>query len=132
MSMSDPIADMLTRIRNAILREHASVSIPFSKIKENISRVLKEEGFVGDYSIEDARVGQSLTIQLKYDSRGTSVIRKIDRVSKPGLRIHKGVDELKPLMNGQGIFIVSTSHGVLSDNGCRKMKVGGEILCSVY
>ena len=80
MSMSDPIADMLTRIRNAILREHRSVSVPFSSIKENISRVLKEEGFVGDYKVEDARVGQNLTIQLKYDSKGTSVIRKIDRV----------------------------------------------------
>ncbi|OGG93685.1 MAG: 30S ribosomal protein S8 [Candidatus Lambdaproteobacteria bacterium RIFOXYD12_FULL_49_8] len=132
MSMSDPIADMLTRIRNAILREHRSVSVPFSSIKENISRVLKEEGFVGDYKVEDARVGQNLTIQLKYDSKGTSVIRKIDRVSKPGLRIHKGVDELKPLMNGQGIYIISTSHGVLSDNACRKAKVGGEVLCAVY
>ncbi|MDT8446231.1 MAG: 30S ribosomal protein S8 [bacterium] len=132
MSMSDPIADMLTRIRNAILREHRAVSIPFSKIKESIAQVLKEEGFVLDYSIEDAPVGKNLTVALKYDNKGDSVIRKIDRISKPGLRIHKGVDELKPLMNGQGIFIVSTSRGVLSDNLCRKQQVGGEVLCAVY
>lgn len=132
MSMSDPIADMLTRIRNAILREHRAVSIPFSRMKESIAQVLKEEGFVIDYSVEDAQVGKNLTVTLKYDNKGTSVIRKIDRVSKPGLRIHKGVEDLKPLMNGQGIFIVSTSRGVLSDNLCRKQRVGGEVLCAVY
>lgn len=132
MSMSDPIADMLTRIRNAILREHRSVSIPFSNIKENISKVLKEEGFVSGYDVEDARVGKTLTVQLKYDASGDSIIRKIDRVSKPGLRIHKGFEEIKPLMNGQGIFIISTSHGVLSDSACRRTKVGGEVLCAVY
>jgi len=130
--MSDPIADMLTRIRNAILREHRSVSIPFSNIKENISKVLKEEGFVSGYDVEDARVGKTLTVQLKYDASGDSIIRKIDRVSKPGLRIHKGFEEIKPLMNGQGIFIISTSHGVLSDSACRRTKVGGEVLCAVY
>ena len=132
MSMSDPIADMLTRIRNAILREHRSVAIPFSNMKENIAKVLKDEGFVNSLAVEDARVGRTLTLQLKYDANGDSVIRKIDRVSKPGLRIHKGVEELKPLMNGQGIYIVSTSHGVKSDSACRRSKVGGEVLCAVY
>jgi small subunit ribosomal protein S8 len=130
--MSDPIADMLTRIRNAILREHRMVTIPFSTIKENIAKVLKDEGFVDSYGVEDAKVGKSLTLQLKYDAKGGSVIRKIDRVSKPGLRIHKGVEDIKPLMNGQGIYIVSTSHGVLSDSACRRSKVGGEVLCAVY
>jgi len=130
--MSDPIADMLTRIRNAILREHRSVSMPFSNIKENIAKVLKEEGFVSSFSVEDARVGKTLELQLKYASTGDSIIRKINRVSKPGLRIHKKVEELKPLLNGQGIFIVSTSHGVLSDSACRRSKVGGEVLCAVY
>lgn len=132
MTMSDPIADMLTRIRNAILREHRSVSMPFSNIKENIAKVLKEEGFVSSFSVEDARVGKTLELQLKYASTGDSIIRKINRVSKPGLRIHKKVEELKPLLNGQGIFIVSTSHGVLSDSACRRSKVGGEVLCAVY
>ncbi|OGG99381.1 MAG: 30S ribosomal protein S8 [Candidatus Lambdaproteobacteria bacterium RIFOXYD1_FULL_56_27] len=132
MTMSDPIADMLTRIRNAVLREHRTVSIPFSTIKENISRVLKEEGFVEGYVVEEAKVGKNLTISLKYDPKGGSVIRKIDRVSKPGLRVHRKVEEMKPLMNGQGIFIVSTSQGVLSDNGCRRSRVGGEVLCAVY
>ena len=132
MTMSDPIADMLTRIRNGILREHRTVSMPFSKMKENISKVLKDEGFVESYGVEDAKVGQSLTLKLKYDVKGSSVIRKIDRVSKPGLRVHKGVDQIKPLMNGQGIYIVSTSHGVLSDGACRRSKVGGEVLCAVY
>ena len=132
MSMSDPIADMLTRIRNAILRKHASVSIPSSKMKESISKVLKDEGFVHNYTVENEGLEKSLNIQLKYDSKGLPVIRKIDRESKPGLRIHKGFREISPLLNGQGIYIVSTSKGVVSDGQCRKDQVGGEILCSVY
>lgn len=132
MSMSDPIADMLTRIRNALLREHKSVNIPSSKIKENITKVLKKEGFINDYSVKPARIGEEIEISLKYDSKRESIIRKIERISKPGLRIFKGADELKPLLGGQGIFIVSTSHGVLSDAECRAKHVGGEVICSVY
>ena len=132
MSMSDPIADMLTRIRNAILREHKSVCIPSSKIKENITKVLKSEGFIIDYSVKPARIGEEIEISLKYDSKRESIIRKIDRISKPGLRIFKGADEMKPLLGGQGVFIVSTSYGVMSDAQCRSKHIGGEILCSVY
>ncbi|MDX2471561.1 MAG: 30S ribosomal protein S8 [SAR324 cluster bacterium] len=132
MSMSDPIADMLTRIRNSILRDHQSVKIPSSKIKENIAQVLKTEGFVEDYTVEELELGKLLTINLKYDREGDNAIRKINRVSKPGLRIHKGFKEIDPVLNGQGISIVSTSQGVLSDATCRKNKVGGEILCEVW
>lgn len=132
MSMSDPIADMLTRIRNAILRQHKTVVIPSSKIKESISKVLKDEGFVEDYQLEDARLGKNLSITLKYDKSGECVIRKINRVSKPGLRVTKGFREIPSVLNGQGIYIVSTSKGVVSDTTCRKEKVGGEILCEVW
>lgn len=132
MSMSDPIADMLTRIRNSILRDHKSVKIPSSKMKENIANVLKTEGFVEDYSVEELELGKLLTINLKYDREGDNAIRKINRVSKPGLRIHKGFKEIDPVLNGQGISIVSTSQGVLSDTTCRKNKVGGEVLCEVW
>ena len=132
MSMSDPIADMLTRIRNAILRQHESVLIPSSKIKENVSKVLKAEGFVSDYEVVEAEKGNNLKITLSYDQKGDSVIRKINRVSKPGLRVMKGFRDIKPVLNGQGIYIVSTSKGVVTDTACRKAKVGGEILCEVW
>ena len=132
MSMSDPIADMLTRIRNAILREHASVTIPSSKIKHNIAKVLKSEGFITDFEITSARIGEEIKVILKYDSKREPVIRKIERVSKPGLRIFKSAAEIKPVLGGQGIYVVSTSKGVLSDVQCRAMNVGGEIVCSVY
>jgi len=131
MSMSDPIADMLTRIRNAILREHEQVIIPGSKMKENIAKVLKTEGFIDNYEIKAAPVGIDLVIFLKYTSKGEPLIRNIQRVSKPGLRIFKGFKSLKPLLNGQGIYIVSTSKGVMSDGQCKKEKVGGELICAV-
>jgi small subunit ribosomal protein S8 len=129
--MSDPIADMLTRIRNAILREHKQVTIPSSKIKENIAKVLAAEGFINDYNVQAAGVGNELVIQLRYDSKGEPVIRSVQRVSKPGLRIFKGAKEIKPLLNGQGIYIISTSNGVMSDAQCRQEMVGGEVMCAV-
>ncbi len=131
MSMSDPIADMLTRMRNAILREHEQVTIPSSTIKENIAKVLKTEGFINDYVVQGARVGQELVVSLKYTSKKEPIIRNIQRVSKPGLRIFKGFKSLTPLLNGQGIYIVSTSRGVMSDAQCKKEKIGGEIICAV-
>lgn len=132
MSMSDPIADMLTRLRNGIMRRHTTVAIPGSKIKENIASVLLKEGFIDKFETLSATVGEEIVLHLKYSQDGDSVIRKIDRVSKPGLRVYKGYKELKPVLNGQGIFIISTSSGVRSDNDCRKNKLGGEVLCSVY
>ena len=132
MSMSDPIADMLTRIRNSILREHKSVTLPSSLIKQSIAEVLKKEGFIENFHVHDEKVGSSLEIILKYDSKGDSIIRKINKISKPGLRVFKGCDDLKPILNGQGIYILTTSKGVLSDVECRTRNIGGEILCEVY
>jgi|SRR3989339_798633 len=132
MSMSDPIADMLTRIRNAILRKHDAVEVPASIIKESLAKVLLQEGFVAGVQTEPAAVGSSLKIQLKYDAKGNSVIREIKRVSRPGLRVHKGCNELHPSLGGQGIFILSTSKGVLSDGECKKQNIGGEVLCEVF
>jgi len=129
--MSDPIADMLTRIRNALLRERKDVTIPSSKMKEAIAKVLVAEGFIKDYEVKTADVGFALVIQLKYDSRGGSIIRSIERISKPGLRIFKGFAEIKPLLSGQGIYVVSTSKGVMSDAQCRQQMIGGELLCAV-
>ncbi len=131
MSMSDPIADMLTRVRNAILREHKEVVIPSSKIKENVAKVLAAEGFIVDYAVQPAEIGIELVIKLKYDSQGESIIRSIQRVSKPGLRVFKGSKDIKPLLNGQGIYVVSTSRGVMSDAQCRQHMVGGEVICAV-
>ncbi len=131
MSMSDPIADMLTRIRNAILREHKQVTMPSSKIKENIAKVLVSEGFINDYNVQAACVGNELVIQLRYDTKGEPVIRTVKRISKPGLRIFKGAKEIRPLLNGQGIYIISTSSGVMSDAQCRQEMVGGEVICAV-
>lgn len=129
--MSDPIADMLTRVRNAILREHKEVTIPSSKIKERVAKVLAAEGFIVDYETQSAEIGFELVIKLKYDSKGESIIRSIQRVSKPGLRIFKGFKEIKPLLNGQGIYVVSTSKGVMSDAQCRQQMIGGEVICAV-
>jgi len=131
MSMSDPIADMLTRVRNALLREHEEVRMPFSKFKLGIAKVLLQEGFISAYTEETASVGSTLVITLKYEKSGRSVIRKLKRVSKPGLRVFKGIDDIQPVLNGQGIYVVSTSKGVMSDAACGRERVGGEIICSI-
>ena len=131
MSLSDPIADMLTRIRNAARVGRDDVNIKASNICEGIAAVLKEEGFVTDYDrIDDGKQG-ILRVQLKYDVNGLSIIKELDRVSKPGRRIYSAVDDLPRVLNGMGISIVSTSKGVMSDRKCRAEKVGGEIICTV-
>ena len=131
MSVSDPIADMLTRIRNAARTGKAEVKIKASKICEGVAAVLKEEGYIEDYDrIDDGKQG-FLRVQLKYDVNGIAVIRKIDRTSKPGARIYSPVSELPHVLNGMGIAVISTSKGVMSDRRCRQEKVGGEILCTV-
>jgi small subunit ribosomal protein S8 len=133
MSMTDPIADFLTHLRNALMRKHATVDSPSSKIKVEIARVLKEEGFIEDYlAYDDERGHARLEVTLKYDPRGESVIRGLERVSRPGLRRHKGYDDLQPVWNGQGVAILTTSKGVLTDNACRSQKIGGEVLCQVW
>ena len=133
MSMTDPIADFLTHIRNALMRKHANVTSPASKVKREIARVLKEEGFIEDWEpAQDERGHPRLNIVLKYDRKGESVIRGLKRQSRPGLREHMGYEDLKPVFNGQGIAIITTSKGVLTDHACREQKVGGEVLCQVW
>jgi len=128
--MSDPIADMLTRIRNAQLAKKLKVSMPLSKTKLAIASVLKEEGYIEDYSASDDGVLRDLTIDLKYYA-GAAVIEKIQRVSKPGLRIYKPSNDLPNVLNGLGIAIISTSKGVMSEKKARAARVGGEVLCLV-
>ena len=131
MSLSDPIADMLTRIRNAARVGKATVNIRASKICEGIAVVLKTEGYIEDYDrIDDAKQG-ILRVSLKYDQNGHSVFSEITRTSKPGRRIYLSVDELPHVLGGYGIAIISTSKGVMSDKNCREMNVSGEILCTV-
>ena len=131
MSASDPIADMLTRIRNAIRVNRTEVSIRASNICEGIAAVLKQEGYIEDFSrIDDGKQG-ILRVILKYDQNGQSIISEIPRISKPGRRIYLSVDRLPHVLGGMGVAIVSTSKGVMSDRNCRRDNVGGEILCTV-
>ncbi len=131
MSMSDPIADMLTRIRNAVRNHNKQVMVLRSKICTGIARVLKEEGYINDYdTIEDGKQGL-IRVQLRYGERGEQVIHAIQRVSKPGCRVYSKVNDLPRPLDGLGIAIVSTSSGVLSDRQAREKSVGGELLCTV-
>ncbi|SNR91264.1 SSU ribosomal protein S8P [Methylobacillus rhizosphaerae] len=130
MSMSDPIADMLTRIRNAQSTNKASVSMPSSKLKRAIAIVLKDEGYIDDFAVQDVEGKPQLNISLKYYA-GRPVIEKIERVSRPGLRIYRGNQEIPVVMNGLGVTIVSTSKGVMTDRKARDAGIGGEVLCVV-
>ncbi len=130
MSMTDPIADMLTRIRNAQMREEAIVAMPSSKVKLAIAKVLKDEGYIDGFKVSGDEVKPVLEIALKYYA-GRPVIERIERVSKPGLRIYKSKDDIPRVMNGLGIAIVSTSRGVMTDRKARATGVGGEVLCIV-
>jgi small subunit ribosomal protein S8 len=131
MSMSDPIADMLTRIRNAQTAEKVSVGMPMSKLKLAIAQVLKDEGYIEDFKVNDQdAIKPLLEIGLKYYA-GKPVIERIERVSRPGLRIYKPAREIPQVMNGLGVAIVSTSRGVMTDRKARSTGVGGEVLCIV-
>ncbi|MDR2788479.1 MAG: 30S ribosomal protein S8 [Candidatus Accumulibacter sp.] len=130
MSMSDPISDMLTRIRNAQLASKTAVAMPSSKVKVAIVKVLKDEGFVEDFAVRENAGKPTLEIGLKYYA-GRPVIEKIDRVSTPGLRIYRGANEIPRVMNGLGVAIVSTPKGVMTDRKARASNVGGEVLCIV-
>ena len=130
MSMSDPIADMLTRIRNAQGVEKSTVAMPSSKVKVAIAKVLKDEGYIEDFAVSETDGKSELRVGLKYYA-GRPVIEKIERVSRPGLRIYKGSQELPKVMNGLGIAIISTSGGVMTDRSARANGVGGEVLCIV-
>lgn len=128
--MTDPIADLLTRIRNAHHAEKIALTMPGSKIKSAIAQVLKEEGYIEDFSAETADGKPSLTIKLKY-YEGEPVIEELKRVSKPGLRVYKGAEELPQVNGGLGVAIISTSKGIMTDRAARSAGVGGEVLCSV-
>lgn len=132
MSMTDPIADMLTRIRNALKASHESVDIPDSKLKRNVARVLKSEGYIKHFkSFPDGRQGV-LRIFLKYNEGGMPAIEGLERVSKPSRRVYSGCDEIPKTLHGFGVNVLSTSKGVMADRDARKMRVGGEILFSVW
>ena len=130
MSLSDPIGDMLARIKNAQVRNHSKVSLPSSKFKSKIADVLKSEGYIIDYKIDDNKK-PSIQINLKYNS-GNPVINTIERISKPGRRIFSSASSLPRINNGLGIAIVSTPQGVMTDVDARKKKLGGEIICKVF
>jgi len=130
MSMHDPIADMLTRIRNAQMVGHAEVIMPASRLKASIAKVLKDEGYIDDYALRDSGPKKELAIALKYYA-GRPVIERLERVSKPGLRVYKGRDDIPRVMNGLGVAILSTSRGVMTDRKARADGVGGEVLCIV-
>jgi small subunit ribosomal protein S8 len=132
MSMTDPIADYLTRIRNALQAGHNAVEIPASKIKVAITKILKEEGFVEDYMLLDDRKQGIIRVDLKYDDNRIPVIEKLDRYSRPGRRAYAGADELPQVLGGLGVAIVSTSKGIITDKTARQERLGGEVLCTVY
>ena len=131
MIMTDPIADMLTRIRNALQQKHESVSMPASKEKQAIAKILKDEGFITDYSVE-GDVKKTLTITLKYAEDNKLVISGLRRISKPGLRVYAKVDNLPRVLNGLGIAIISTSNGMMTDRDAKKNHLGGEVIAYVW
>lgn len=130
--MTDPIADMLTRLRNAVRVERPHVDLPASKVKRGLAEVLKREGYIWDWEEIAAEPASQLRLHLKYGPNGERVIRHVRRVSKPGRRIYSGATKLKPVLGGMGIFILSTSRGVISDREARQRKLGGEVLCEIW
>jgi len=130
--MTDPIADMLTRIRNAVRVEKPNVDLPLSKVKRGLAEVLKREGYIWDWEELAQKPASQLRLYLKYGPNGERVIRRIRRISKPGRRVYSGAAELKPILGGLGISIISTSRGVISDREARQRKLGGEVLCEVW
>ncbi|OHB70447.1 MAG: 30S ribosomal protein S8 [Planctomycetes bacterium RBG_13_63_9] len=130
--MTDPIADMLTRIRNAVRVERSHVDLPLSKVKRGLAEVLKREGYIWDWEEIELEPVNQLRVHLKYGPNGERVIRRIRRVSKPGRRVYSGAAAMKPVLGGLGICIISTSRGVISDREARQRKLGGEVLCEVW
>ncbi|PQO35540.1 30S ribosomal protein S8 [Blastopirellula marina] len=130
--MTDPIADMLTRIRNAVRVEHPHVEMPSSKVKQGVADVLKREGYIWDWEEVQAEPANQIRLELKYGPNGERVIQTIKRVSKPGRRIYAKSRDLRPVLDGLGISVISTSQGVISDREARQKNVGGEVLCEVW
>ena len=130
--LTDPIADMLTRIRNAVRVERPHVDLPLSKVKRGLAEVLKREGYIWEWEEVPAEPAKQLRLHLKYGPNGERVIRRIRRISKPGRRVYSRAVELKPVLGGLGISVISTSRGVISDREARQRKLGGEVLCEIW
>ena len=130
--MTDPIADMLTRIRNAMKVEHETLDVPFSKLKLGVVDVLKREGYIWNYEVIEGKPCNTIRIQLKYSTSGERVIQSIRKISNPGRRCYCGPKDLQPVLNGLGISILSTNKGVVSDREAREQNVGGEVLCEIW
>ena len=130
--MTDPIADMLTRIRNAIAAKHSRADIPASKLKLEIARILKEEGYINNFVLKGDGLKRTIRIFLRYDARGTSSIMHLEPVSRPCLRVYVGSDEIPKVLGGYGVNIVSTSKGLMSGKAARKENMGGELLAQIY
>ncbi len=131
MSMTDPIADMLTRIRNANANKAPAVTMPSSSVKVHIAEILKEEGFIVDFAV-DGDVKKTLTITLKYSETGERAISGLKKISKPGLRVHASAEKLPKVLNGLGIAIISTSQGMMTDKNARKANIGGEVIAYIW
>lgn len=131
MTISDPIADMLTRIRNAVMARHDSVQVPASKMKISIAKILKEEGFIADYEMVKGKPSRIIKIHLRYTDKNTPAVSSLQRVSKPGLRVYVEHGEIPRLAGGLGVAILSTSRGVMSGQDAHRQRVGGELLCYV-
>jgi small subunit ribosomal protein S8 len=130
--MTDPIADMLTRIRNAYAAKHQKVDVPISNIKVEIARILKEEGFINNYKMIGEGSRRNIRVYLRYGTKGEQVMSKIERVSKPGCRVYVGSSSIPSVLGGLGVNILSTSRGLMTDRRARREKIGGEILCRIY
>ena len=132
MSMTDPIADRLTRIRNVARLDRKRCRVPYSRMKKDILDVLQREGFIAGYEVRDARVGKEIEVELRYGPEGERILNHLERVSKPGRREYRPADGLDRVRSGMGIYVVSTSKGVLSDNEARAQGIGGEVLCRIF
>ena len=132
MSMTDPIADLLSRIRNAHTAKHDRLDVPVSKQKLEVCRILKEEGFIRNFRVVDATPVGTLRVFLRYSPEGEPAINHVERISKPGRRVYRGASEITPVRNGLGVGIVSTSQGLLTDAQARERKVGGELICELW
>ena len=132
MSMTDPIADLLVRIRNAMMARHAVVKVPLSRTKLEIVKIFKAEGYVDDFQVDETGPQGTIVVELRYVGGGERSIQGLERVSKPGRRVYCGKDEIPRVLNGLGITIVSTSKGIMTGGSCRRLGVGGEVLCNVW
>jgi len=132
MSMTDPIADLLTRIRNALMVKHDRLDVPASKMKERVCAVLAQEGYIEGHERIGGEPQDTLRIFLRYNDAGVPAIQRLARVSKPGRRVYRGAEDIKPVLNGIGVAIISTSKGLLSDRQARAQRIGGEILCEIW